>query len=160
VSRLRHCALERGDPALAELELDADAWLDLLLSEFIEPELGRGRPCFVYDYPASKAALARIRPGPPPLASRFELYTEGLELANGFHELSDAAEQQRRFEAELQRRRHSGRPLVPMDLNLLAALQRGLPDCSGVALGLDRLLMLQQDLSHIDQALAFPLERA
>jgi lysyl-tRNA synthetase class 2 len=160
VSRLRQCALECGGAGLAELELDADAWLDLLLSEFIEPRLGRGRPCFVYDYPAGKAALARVRPGPPPLASRFELYAEGLELANGFHELSDAAEQQRRFEAELQRRRQAGRTLVPMDLNLLAALQRGLPDSAGVALGLDRLLMLQQGLSHIDEALAFPLERA
>ena len=159
-ARLRACAQERGGPGLAALELDADAWLDLLLSEFIEPQLGRDRPCFVYDYPASKAALARVRPGPPPLASRFELYAEGRELANGFHELSDASEQQRRFEAELQRRRAAGRPLVPMDLNLLAALQQGLPDCSGVALGLDRLLMLRQELTHIDQALAFPLERA
>lgn len=159
-ARLRACAQERGGPALAALELDADAWLDLLLSEFIEPRLGRGRPCFVYDYPASKAALARVRPGPPPLASRFELYADGLELANGFHELSDAPEQKSRFEAELRRRRAARRPAVPLDLNLLAALQQGLPDCAGVALGLDRLLMLQQGLSHIDQVLAFPLERA
>jgi lysyl-tRNA synthetase class 2 len=101
-----------------------------------------------------------VRPGPPPLASRFELYAEGLELANGFHELNDASEQRRRFEAELQRRQAFGRPLVPLDLNLLAALQQGLPDCSGVALGLDRLLMLQQGLTQIDQVLAFPLERA
>ena len=159
-ARLRACARERGGVGLEELELDADAWLDLLLSEFIEPQLGRDRPCFVYDYPASKAALAQVRPGPPPLASRFELYAEGLELANGFHELNDASEQRRRFEAELQRRQAFGRPLVPLDLNLLAALQQGLPDCSGVALGLDRLLMLQQGLTQIDQVLAFPLERA
>ena len=158
---LRACALERGMSEAAGMELDgSDPWLDLLLSRFIEPELGRGTPCFVYDFPASKAALARIRPGDPPVAERFELYGEGLELANGFHELGDPVEQRRRFERDLERRHRGGRPEVPMDRRLLAALEQGFPDCAGVALGIDRLLMLRIGARSIDEVLAFPLERA
>jgi lysyl-tRNA synthetase class 2 len=161
LEELRACALKRGLSEAASLDLKGtDPWLDLLLSRFIEAELGRGTPCFVYDFPASKASLARIRPGDPPVAERFELYAEGLELANGFHELGDPAEQRQRFRRDLDQRRSTGRPEVPMDRHLLDALEHGFPDCAGVALGLDRLLMLRMGANSIDEVLAFPLERA
>ena len=118
------------------------------------------RLTFVYDYPASQAALARVRPGKPPLAERFELYLGGMELANGFHELTDAAEQRRRLEAEGKARVAAGQPPVPSDRHLLASLEAGLPDCAGVALGLDRLLMWLVGVRDIRQVLAFPFERA
>ncbi len=165
IDELAACARTEGINA-PPLE-GRDEWLDLLLVERIEPELGRGRLTFLYGYPASQAALARISPEDPRQAERFELYCEGLELANGFHELTDAAEQRRRFEAENAERQARGMAPVPLDEQLLAALEVGMPDCSGVALGLDRLLMLAwagaQGEAHpvaIDQVLAFPLERA
>ncbi|MEE4379329.1 MAG: EF-P lysine aminoacylase EpmA, partial [Candidatus Competibacteraceae bacterium] len=139
---------------------DLDPWLHLLLSHCIEPQLGRGRLTFVYDYPASQAALARVRPSNPPVAERFELYLNGIELANGFHELSDAAEQRRRFEADNARRRRDGLAPMPVDERLLAALANGLPDCAGVALGFDRLLMLAAGKSSLQDVLAFPFEIA
>lgn len=161
VDELKACAQSQGISGVADLDLPGrDAWLDLLLIHCIEPELGRGSLCFVYDYPASQASLARVRPGEPPVAERFELYMEGVELANGFHELADAAEQRWRFEQDLARRRVEGLPEVPMDEGLLAALEAGLPDCSGVALGIDRLLMLIAGAKRLDEVLAFPLERA
>ncbi len=144
-----------------------DEWLDLLLVERIEPRLGRGRLTFLHGYPASQAALARLNPDDPRSAERFELYCEGLELANGFHELSDSAEQRRRFEAENRERESRGMRPVPLDEHFLAALEAGLPDCSGVALGMDRLLMLawagvqgEQPPVAIDRVLSFPFERA
>ncbi|MDG4595087.1 MAG: EF-P lysine aminoacylase EpmA [Candidatus Contendobacter sp.] len=138
---------------------DADPWLDLLLTHCIEPRLGMGRLTFVYDYPASQAALARLRLNDPPVGERFELYLNGIELANGFHELGDADEQRRRFEAENAARRGLGLPLMPMDENLLAALAVGLPDCAGVALGFDRLVMLAAGKTTLAEVLAFPFER-
>ena len=160
VDRLQACAAQQGLLDAARLELpDRDAWLDLLLSHCIEPKLGEGL-CFVYDYPASQAALARIRPGAPPLAERFELYIDGIEVANGFHELTDARQQEARFQQECEVRRQRGLPEVPMERRLLQALEHGLPACAGVALGLDRLLMQLSAASHIDQVLAFPLSRA
>lgn len=143
---------------------DRDGWLDLLLVTLVEPQLGRGSPCFVYDYPVSQASLARVRApgadGGAAVAERFELYLEGVELANGFHELADAGEQARRFALDLAERRRHGEAAVPMDDRLLAALNAGLPPCSGVALGLDRLLMLALGADSIDQVLAFPVSRA
>jgi lysyl-tRNA synthetase class 2 len=143
---------------------DRDGWLDLLLVTLVEPQLGRGSPCFVYDYPVSQASLARVRApgadGGAAVAERFELYLEGVELANGFHELADAGEQARRFALDLAERRRHGEAAVPMDDRLLAALNAGLPPCSGVALGLDRLLMLALGADSIDQVLAFPVGRA
>ena len=139
---------------------DADPWLDLLLTHCIEPRLGAGRLTFVYDYPASQAALARLRPGEPPVGERFELYLNGVELANGFHELGDAGEQRRRFEAENAARRALGLPVMPMDENLLAALEAGLPDCAGVALGFDRLAMLAAGKAFIQDVIAFPVNIA
>jgi elongation factor P--(R)-beta-lysine ligase len=139
---------------------DPDTWRDLLLTHAIEPKLGQGRLTFIYDYPASQAALARIHPGNPPVAARFELYLNGTELANGFHELADADEQRRRFEAQLRLREMRGLPAVPVDERLPAALAHGLPDCAGVALGFDRLIMLACGARTIDEVLAFPLDRA
>jgi lysyl-tRNA synthetase class 2 len=138
---------------------DPDPWLDLLLTHRIEPELGRGRLTFVYDYPASQAALARLRPGDPPVGERFELYVNGIELANGFRELGDATEQRRRFERENAVRQASGLPVMPVDEHLLAALDAGLPDCAGVALGFDRLVMLAAGKNSLAEVLAFPLDR-
>jgi lysyl-tRNA synthetase class 2 len=141
-------------------ELDRDDLLNLLLSHVVEPHLGSGRPSFLFDYPASQAALARVRPGNPPVAERFEVFLDGLELANGFHELADPGEQRRRFEADLVERRRHGLPEVPVDERLLAALASGLPDCAGVALGVDRLVMLKIGSRDIADVIAFPIERA
>jgi lysyl-tRNA synthetase class 2 len=139
---------------------DVDGWRDLLLTHVVEPQLGRDRLTFLYDYPATAAALARIRPGDPPVAERFELYLDGVELANGFHELADATEQRHRFESDNRRRAVHDRPTIPMDTHLLAALTHGLPDCSGVALGFDRLVMAASGARTIAEVTAFPFERA
>ncbi len=139
---------------------DPDPWRDLLLTHLIEPHLGHDRLTFVYDYPATQAALARLRPGNPPLGERFELYLGGVELANGFHELGDAAEQGRRFRADNVARRRGGTAAVPPDRRLLGALEAGLPSCAGVALGLDRLVMLAGGYGSLADVLAFPVGRA
>lgn len=138
-----------------------DLWLDLLMSHLIEPRLaGRGM-CFVYDYPASQAALARIEDCAGAMVGhRFELYVDGVELANGYFELLDGQEQRRRFERDNARRRECARPERPLDERLLAALDHGLPECSGVALGVDRLLMLATGSWDIRGVLAFDWERA
>ena len=142
------------------LFLDRDGWLDLLLTHCLEADLGRDRLTFVYDYPPSQAALARIAPGDPPVARRFELYWQCMELANGFDELTDAQEQRRRFRQDLAQRAERSQEPLPADGRLLAALDHGLPGCAGVALGLDRLLLCLLHADHIDQVVAFPVERA
>jgi elongation factor P--(R)-beta-lysine ligase len=139
---------------------DRDELLELLMGASVGPRLGRGRFSFVHGYPASQAALARLEPADPRIARRFELYGAGLELANGFHELASEREQRARFERDDERRRQHGLPSAPPDERLLAALAAGLPDCAGVALGFDRVLMLAADAQHIDEVLAFPTARA
>jgi lysyl-tRNA synthetase class 2 len=141
---------------------DRDAWLDLLMATLVGPGLGHGGPVFVRDYPASQAALARLRDDGDgwPVAERFELYLDGIELANGFHELRDALEQRRRFMQDLQKRRQRGQRLAPLDERFLAALDAGLPDCAGVALGFDRLVMAALGLPSVSAAMAFPFDRA
>jgi lysyl-tRNA synthetase class 2 len=141
--------------APAGLASDRDACLDLLMSTVVGPRLGQGRLTFVYDYPASQAALARVRGD---VASRFEMYLDGLELANGFHELSHAPEQRERFNQDMRTRAARGLPTSVLDEPFLAALEHGLPECAGVALGFDRLLMCALRLPHIDEALAFRFE--
>lgn len=138
---------------------DRDVWLDLLFSHLIEPQLQQA--CFIHDYPASQAALARLAEDEQGtlVAKRFELLVGGMELANGYFELSDAAEQARRFQSDLAKRRELARPDVAVDQHLLAALAHGLPDCAGVALGLDRLLMLQLGLKDIAAVLSFDVSR-
>jgi lysyl-tRNA synthetase class 2 len=139
---------------------DRRALVDFLFSEAVAPNLGTGGAgTFIYDFPPDQAALARVRPGPPAVAERFELFLEGMEIANGFHELADAQEQRRRFEADNARRRERGLPAMPIDERLLAALPR-LPDCAGVALGIDRLLMVLTESRDIRDVLAFPFERS
>ncbi|MCK8515137.1 EF-P lysine aminoacylase EpmA [Methylonatrum kenyense] len=140
--------------------LDRNALLDLILGQEITPTLGRDCIAVVDNFPATQAALARIRPGDPPLAERFEVFVDGMELANGFHELGDADEQRRRFAADQQLRREKGQTVRPVDERFLAALDHGLPDCAGVALGLDRLLMVALGAETIDEVMAFPIERA
>ena len=147
-------------PGVRDPDLDRDGWLDLLLTHRIEPALDRDRLTFVYDYPPSRAALARIRRDAEPVAERFELYLGGMELANGFQELTDSSEQRRRFEAELRERSARGLDRLPLDEAFLAALEAGIPETAGVALGLDRLLMVATGSTYIDQVLAFPVERA
>jgi lysyl-tRNA synthetase class 2 len=141
---------------------DRDDWLDLLMGAVVGPSLGHDAPTFVEDYPASQAALARLRADGDGtvVADRFELYVDGLELANGFHELGDAAEQRRRFERDQAARGAHGQARNPLDENLLAALAHGLPDCAGVALGFDRLVMAAWRLPSLDAAMAFPASRA
>lgn len=166
VERLAEAARETAGGSLPDLGDDRDAWLDLLLGTVVEPRLGwagdRKRPTFVHDFPASQAALARVRSsgGGPAVAERFELFVGGMELANGFHELTDPAEQRRRFERDLARRRERGLPEPPVDERLLAALDHGLPSCAGVALGFDRLVMLAAGAESISEVLAFPTDRA
>jgi len=139
---------------------ERDAWLDLLFSHLVEARLPTQCPVFVYHYPASQASLARLCAENPLLAARFELYINGLELANGFHELTDAQQQRQRFEHELQIRAQRGLAVGPLDQHLLDALQAGMPDCAGVALGFDRLLMLAGGQSTIASVLAFDTHRA
>lgn len=136
---------------------DRDACLDLMMSTLVGPRLGWDRLSFVYDYPQSQAALARVRGA---VASRFEAYLQGMELANGFHELGDADEQRRRFASDAAERKRRGLPAMPVDEHFLSALGEGLPNCSGVALGFDRLAMCAVGALHIDEVLAFPFARA
>ena len=161
LDELRHCAIENGIAGAEGLALEQlDGWLDLLLSHIIEPRLGNGRLTFLHDYPASQAALSRIRAGDPAVAERFELYLNGMEIANGFHELTDAAEQQKRFEQDNAMRVSRGLTTISMDAHLLRALEAGLPDCAGVALGIDRLLMYLTRTKDIREVLAFSYDRA
>ncbi len=136
--------------------LTRDDWLDLLMTHLIQPSFENNRLMLVYDYPASQCALARIRPDDPPVAERFELFLGPLEIANGFHELGDAAEQRTRFLRERSVRAGRGTHCPPHDERLLAALAHGLPDCAGVALGVDRLLMAMLGSSDIGDVIAFP----
>lgn len=141
-----------------------DTLLQWLFSTQIEPVLGQDNghftPCFVYDFPASQASLARVSENDPRVAHRFELYYRGVELANGFYELDNAAEQRRRFEDDNQLRKADNKPQRPIDERFIAALEQGLPDCAGVAVGIDRLFMLAQSSCHIEEVLAFPVDRA
>lgn len=140
--------------------LERDALLDLLMGLAVGPRLGFERPCFICDYPASQASLARMKPGNPPVAARFELYIDGVEIANGFHELADPLEQRRRFEADLEERRTRGQRAPPLDERLLAALESGLPECAGVALGFDRLVAVALGARSLAEVMAFSIGSA
>jgi lysyl-tRNA synthetase class 2 len=153
---LRAAALARGLDAGPEGEGFDDVFLRIFL-QAIEPALGHSRPVYLVDWPAPMAALARIRRDDPRWAERFELYAAGLELANGFAELNDAVEQRRRLLSEQGERRRLGRPAYPLDERFLEAVAR-MPDAGGVALGLDRLLMLLSGAERIRDVLLFPAE--
>jgi lysyl-tRNA synthetase class 2 len=137
-----------------------DELLDWLMGSAVGPCLGVDRLCFIHRYPVSQAALARIDSADPRVALRFELYYRGVELANGFEELADAGEQRTRFQNDRRERARRGLPIPAIDEALLDALEAGLPDVAGVALGFDRLLMLRAGASDISEVLSFPLERA
>lgn len=141
---------------------DRDTWLNLLMSHVIEPHMvGRGA-VFIFDYPASQAALAQVRTDTKGrlVAARFELFVQGIELANGYHELTDADEQQQRLLKDQHTRKQLGLPQRPLDMRLVSALAAGMPECAGVALGVDRLVMLALDAESIQEVIAFPIEQA
>lgn len=153
-SALTQALTDRGIDAPDRLA--PDALLDLAIGTAIAADWPDATAVFLYDYPASQAALAAVKPGNPPVAARFEVFVNGLELGNGFRELTDPAEQRRRFAADLTARRQAGAAEVPIDTALLAALEAGLPDCAGVALGLDRLIALASGADSLAETLTFP----
>lgn len=158
--QLRETAASAGLAASSIAGTTRDDLLDFLMGGVIGPTLGRGRACCLHGYPASQAALAQIDRDDPRTALRFELYVEGLELANGFVELADADEQARRFDADNAVRVSRGQARVAPDTRLLAALRAGLPACAGVAVGFDRVLMLASGAASIDEVLALPFDEA
>jgi lysyl-tRNA synthetase class 2 len=139
---------------------EGDRWDDLvlrILAERIEPNLGAGRPTFLLEYPVEMAALARVKPGDRQVAERVELYIAGVEIANGFGELTDAAEQRRRFTADMNLKERLYGTRYPIDEEFLAALEHGIPDSAGMALGFDRLVMLLAGADHIEDVLWAPV---
>jgi len=162
IAEIRAVLAARGVEPVSAGGWERDEWLDLLMGAVVGPGLGHGTPVFVNDYPPAQAALARLRvlPDGSQVAERFELYVDGLEIANGFRELGDATEQRRRFEQDQATRRRRGQPQRPIDERLLAGLASGLPDCSGVALGFDRLVMAAHRLPALEAAMAFAAARA
>lgn len=159
-SELEALMLTCGFADIVEIDKDRDTWLQLLFSTQIEPEIGLDEPCFIYHYPASQAALAKISQQDARVAERFELYYRGIELANGFHELTDANEQLQRFKGDNVKRERLGLVQNNIDPHFLAALNAGLPNCAGVALGIDRLLMLALEKQSLAEVISFDLERA
>ena len=149
---------------LAEAEAicgdDESLWLDFLFSHCVQPSLQGAVIWLIHGYPAKQSSLARLNTEDPRVAERFEVLIQGMELGNGFYELCDAGEQERRFDAEIAARESQGLPAVIKDQRLLAALQSGLPECSGIAIGLDRLLMLATHAMAIEEVLAFPTLKA
>jgi elongation factor P--(R)-beta-lysine ligase len=146
--------------AASSTPVDRDAWLDLLLTELIEPTLGTPRPTILCDYPPSQAALAQVRTSSPPVAERYELYVDGLELANGYHELLDPEALAARNVESNRLRATDGKPTLPAESRLLAAMRHGLPPCAGCALGFDRVVMLAAGKRTIEEVIPFPIERA
>jgi lysyl-tRNA synthetase class 2 len=156
-SRLLAEIRARGTDVPASVVAEHDALLDLAMATLVAPAFPADRITFLHDFPASQAALARVR---GPVASRFEAFWGELELANGFHELGCADEQERRFEFDRAERARRDRPDRAPDRLFLAALAAGLPSCAGVALGFDRVVMIASHASAIDDVIAFPVERA
>ncbi|MDK1290712.1 elongation factor P--(R)-beta-lysine ligase [Pseudoalteromonas umbrosa] len=157
---LKAVCAEYGYKDIADEETTIDPLLQLLFCMEIEPQIGQDIPCFVYHFPASQAALAKLNEQDKRVAGRFELYYKGMELANGFNELTDAEEQSKRFDEDNLQRQQMNLPTVDKDMRFLAALDQGLPNCAGVALGIDRLVMLATDKREIKEVIAFDIERA
>jgi elongation factor P--(R)-beta-lysine ligase len=163
LAQLKHCAVSKGIILSSELipTLSVDDYLDILMTHCIEPHLGSTVPAMIYDFPASKAALAKIRfTEEVPVAERFEVYFKGVELANGYHELTDPEVQLSRLQADCAHRKNLGYSEVPIDLHLIEALKAGLPDSAGVALGVDRLVMLKLGNHEIQEVVPFTIDRA
>ena len=157
VEQLQQQALAMTLPSAGEMELDWDGWVEYFLVVAILPQFSHAA-LFLTHYPASQAALARLDPEDPRVAERFELILNGVEVANGYRELTDSDEQRRRFEQELEERREGGLEQVPMDEHFLAAVEKGLPDCSGVALGVERLMMISMGKEQIGEVMPFPVQ--
>ncbi len=153
----RECELSE---AVAICGHDHALWLDLIFSHKVQPHLGDNALCMVYGYPACQSSLAKINVQDARITERVELFINGVELGNGYHELTDATEQSRRFDKELAIRQQQKLPVTVKDVRLIAALESGVPECSGMAIGLDRLLMLLSGSASIDEVLSFPIHRA
>jgi lysyl-tRNA synthetase class 2 len=160
VETLRRSAEVKGIQAPTSLGEDRDGWLDLLFTELVQPRLGTLPGVIVYDFPASQAALAKVREGTPPVAERFELYFDGIELANGYHELTDPTQLRARNQQQNAARLHDGKHALPEESRLLEAMDAGLPAGCGVALGFDRAVMIYAGAKCIQDVMAFPIERA
>jgi lysyl-tRNA synthetase class 2 len=157
----RDFARQQGFPEALDLcGKNESLWLDFIFSHLVQPQMAKNTLYLVYDYPAIQSSLARIKPEESRVAERFEVFFGSIELGNGFRELTDAAEQARRFDQEIRQRKQLGLPVVEKDVRFLAALAQGLPECSGIAIGLDRLLMVLAGKSSIDEVLSFPVARA
>lgn len=139
---------------------DTSFWLDFLFSHLVQPQLGQNRLTFIYDYPACQSALARIDPAKPKTAERMELFIDGIEMANGYYELRDPMEHEQRFRKDLKEREIRGLAPPNLDQRFLDCLRVGLPECAGVAIGLDRILMVLTGATDIEQVVAFPINRA
>ncbi|MFP1724449.1 elongation factor P--(R)-beta-lysine ligase [Lonsdalea quercina] len=159
-AQLREVAETLGVGDVAHQEEDRDTLLQLLFAVGVEVNIGRDKPAFVYHFPATQASLAEISTEDHRVAERFEVYFKGIELANGFRELTDSAEQRQRFEQDNRKRAARGLPVQPIDENLLDALTAGIPDCAGVALGVDRLIMLALKAESISEVMAFTVDRS
>lgn len=160
LSQLQECAHKHTE--YGRQEEDRDTLLELIFSTVVEPAIGQQQPCFIHDYPTTQAALAKVyqyEKGQS-VAARFELYWQGMELANGYYELTDAQEQQQRFDEDKHARQDLGLVDRQFDERLISALHAGLPECAGVALGIDRLLMLLCEQKHIEAVLPFAHQRA
>lgn len=143
-----------------DAEQDVDVLLQVLFSECIETKIGLNRPCFIYNYPKNQSALAKISLEDSRVAERFECYFRGVELANGFNELTDANEQKLRFEKDNEKRVALGKTEKPLDKLFINALESGLPNCAGVAVGIDRLIMLALDKKSIESTMTFNITNA
>ncbi|MCP4057075.1 MAG: elongation factor P--(R)-beta-lysine ligase [Pseudoalteromonas sp.] len=160
LTQLQTLASDHGFADIAKNETNKDTLLQLLFCMKVEPTIGQTKPCFVYHFPASQAALAQICEHDNRVAGRFELYYKNMELANGFNELTNAKEQAKRFDEDNAYRAANGLNHVPMDTRLIAALEHGLPQCAGVAMGVDRLVMLATAKDTIKEVIAFDVDRA
>jgi len=160
IEQLKQLACEQGFADIAQNETHKDTLLQLLFCMKVEPTIGQEKPCFVYHFPASQAALAQICEHDTRVAGRFELYYKNMELANGFNELTNASEQAKRFNEDNAYRAENSLKQVPMDTRLIKALEHGLPQCAGVAMGIDRLVMLATNKEKIKDVIAFDVQRA
>ena len=154
-------ALKSGSPeAIVLCKTDHNAWLDFIFSHHIQPSLGKNALCMVYGYPACQSSLARINKDNSKVTDRVEIFINGIELGNGYYELTDAQEQNQRFDEEILHRQQTYRPTIVKNKQLIAALDAGLPECSGMAIGLDRLLMILTKNNHIEDVIPFSLARS
>ncbi|RIZ70782.1 MAG: EF-P lysine aminoacylase GenX [Methylococcales bacterium] len=154
-------ALKSESPEAIELcKADHNAWLDFIFSHHIQPSMGKNALCMVYGYPACQSSLARINKDNSKVTDRVEIFINGIELGNGYYELTDAQEQNQRFDKEIELRQQSNRPIIVKNTQLIAALEAGLPECSGMAIGIDRLLMVLTKNNHIEDVIPFSLARS